>query len=154
MSEVISQIIIYLILVALIGGVIGYLIGKSSCEKESSCNEKVEGTHELHIDRKEQKDKDSISSDDLTNKPKEIGKKPTTLLLEPKNGEKDNLQLIKGIGKVLEKLLNDIGIYHFEQIANLTKDEIKWLDYSMAFPGRIERENWVTQAKELAQKSN
>jgi len=153
MSEVISQIIIYLILVALIGGVIGYLIGKSSCEKESSCDEKVEGTHELHIDRKEQKAKDSISSDDLTNEPKEIGKKPTTLLLEPKNGEKDNLQLIKGIGKVLEKLLNDIGIYHFEQIANLTKDEIKWLDHSMAFPGRIERENWVTQAKELAQKS-
>ena len=60
---------------------------------------------------------------------------------------------IKGVGKVSEKLLNDIGIYHFDQIANLTKKEITWLDNSMAFPGRIERENWVSQAKDLAQKS-
>ncbi len=144
MSEVVSQIIIYLILAALIGFVAGYLIGRASCTKNDSCNEKPKGTHELHIDQREQTD--------IGKKSKDVGERPI-LLLEPRGGKKDNLQLIKGIGNVLEKLLNDIGIYHFEQIANLTKEEIKWLDNSMAFPGRIEREDWVAQAKELAQNS-
>ncbi len=153
MFEIISQILIYFILVALIGWVAGYLIGRASCTKNSSCDEKSNGTHELHIDQKEPKSKDStFISSDSRKEPKELGEKPT-LLSAPREGEKDNLQLIKGVGKVSEKLLNDTGIYHFDQIANLTKKEITWLDNSMAFPGRIERENWVSQAKDLAQKS-
>ena len=141
MFEIISQILIYFILVALIGLVAGYLIGRASCTKNSTCDEKPKGTHELHINQKES-----------SNKKQEAGEKPT-LLSAPREGWKDNLQLIKGVGKVLEKFLNDTGIYHFDQIANLTKEEITWLDNSMAFPGRIERENWVSQAKDLAQKS-
>lgn len=79
----------------------------------------------------------------------ELGTQPL-LLTEPRNGKKDNLQLIKGVGSILEGVLNDIGIYHFDQIANLNSSEIKWLDRSIAFPGRIERERWVDQAKILA----
>ena len=67
-----------------------------------------------------------------------------------KSAEKDNLQLVKGIGKVLEKVLNDLGIYRFEQIVSWTKDEIVKIDEAIAFPGRIEREEWVKQAKQLA----
>jgi NADH-quinone oxidoreductase subunit E len=55
------------------------------------------------------------------------------------------------VGKVLEELLNKTGIYHFNQISNLTSDEISWLDNSMSFPGRIEREDWVSQATDLAE---
>ena len=155
MSEVVSQIIIYLILVALIGGTIGYLIGRASCTKKSTCNEKPQrSTHELHIDQIESNSKDAtLISSDLSNKPKEIGEKPT-LLSAPLEGEKDNLQLIKGVGKVSEKLLNDIGIYHFNQIANLTPKEVIWLNNAMGtFSGKIEREEWVSQSKELAQNS-
>ena len=146
MFEIISQILIYFILVALVGGIIGYLICEASCSKKSSsCNEKPKSTNKLHIDQIESNNKVSTPKED-------IGEEPN-LLLEPREGKKDNLQLIKGIGKVSENLLNDIGIYHFEQIANLTKEEVKWLDNSMAFPGRIEREEWVKQAKELSQNS-
>ena len=153
MSEIISQIIIYLILATLIGWVVGYLTGRASCDKTSSCNEKPKSTHELHINQRESKGEESISIDNVTNKPKEIGKKPA-LLSKPREGKKDDFLLIKGIGKVSEKLLNDIGIYHFDQIANLTKEEVIWLNNSIAvFPGKIEREDWVSQAKELAQNS-
>jgi len=148
MFEIASQIIICLILAALIGGIIGYLAGKSSCSKDK-CNEGPEGTHELHIDQKEKAT--STPSEVEVSPQEEIGEKPE-LLTQPKDGEKDNLQLIKGIGPVLEELLNKTGIFHFYQIANLTKEEISWLDNSMSFPGRIEREQWVEQAKVLVQK--
>ena len=62
---------------------------------------------------------------------------------------KDNLQLIKGIGKVLEKVLNDLGIYRFEQISSWTKEEVIKVDEPISFPGRIEREEWIKQAKQL-----
>ena len=145
-----SEGIIYFIFVALIGGVVGYLIGKSSCAKRSSCNEGKKGIHELHIDQREQLNKESTP---VSNEPKEVGKKPT-LLSEPREGEKDNLQLIKGIGKVSEKTLNELGIYYFYQIANFTKEEVIWLNSAIgAFPGKIEREKWVEQAKELVKNS-
>jgi len=64
--------------------------------------------------------------------------------------EKDNLRLIKGIGKVLEKTLNSLGIYKFEQIASWGKDDIKSVNRLLSFTGRIEREKWVKQAKKLA----
>jgi len=72
-----------------------------------------------------------------------------TLLKEAKNGKKDNLTLVKGIGKVLEERLNNLGVFHFEQIASWTKTEQAWIDKYMSFPGRIEREEWVQQAKKL-----
>ena len=144
MFEVAAQIIICLILAALLGWIIGYLMGRVGCCKDD-CNKTKKNTHELHIDNKE--------SDDtilILDTPTVVGTQPT-LLSEPREGGKDNLQLIKGIGQVLEPLLNETGIYHFDQIANLTEEEIVWLDNAMDFPGRIKREAWVSQAKDLAQ---
>lgn len=63
---------------------------------------------------------------------------------------KDDLKLLKGIGKGIEKKLNSIGIYNFIQISNLTASDIKLItDLIKFFPGRIERDNWVEQAKKL-----
>ena len=145
MFEVASQIIICLILAALLGWIIGYLMGKATCAKKGKCHKGVENSHELHIDNKAQEIVAPLNSD----KNVEVGTKPL-LLSEAREGGKDNLQRIKGVGKVLEALLNETGIYHFDQIANLSKEEILWLDNSMSFPGRIEREEWIAQAKELA----
>ena len=72
------------------------------------------------------------------------------VLTEPKNGKKDNLTRIKGIGKIIEGKLNDLGVFHFEQIAAWSEDEIKWVDSHLAFSGRIIREDWIGQAKILA----
>ena len=61
---------------------------------------------------------------------------------------KDELQIIKGIGPKMEKTLNDFGVYSFEQLANLAKEDIKVLANKLGgFPGRIERDKWVSQSK-------
>ncbi|MDV7188064.1 hypothetical protein R3X25_12290 [Lutibacter sp. TH_r2] len=63
---------------------------------------------------------------------------------------KDNLQLIKGVGALIEEKLNKIGIYNFKQISKLTSTDIdKITELIKFFPGRIERDNWVEQAKKL-----
>jgi predicted flap endonuclease-1-like 5' DNA nuclease len=68
----------------------------------------------------------------------------------PLNGKADDLKLIKGIGAKNEKICNDLGIYHFAQIADWSSDEAAWVGEHMAFPGRVEREHWIPQAKLLA----
>ncbi|MCL4157842.1 UNVERIFIED_CONTAM: hypothetical protein GTU68_025798 [Idotea baltica] len=65
-------------------------------------------------------------------------------------GEADDLKLIKGVGKVLEGKLNEAGIYHFWQVAALKGDQIADLEEEMSFPGRIERDDWISQAEEFA----
>jgi predicted flap endonuclease-1-like 5' DNA nuclease len=65
-------------------------------------------------------------------------------------GNADDLKLIKGIGPKNEKIGHALGIYHFRQIANWTPEEAAWVGHHMAFPGRIEREYWIPQAKLLA----
>lgn len=60
-----------------------------------------------------------------------------------------SLQKIKGIGRVIEDKLNRIGYYRLEQIANLTAEEKDRIEKELSFPGRIERDQWVEQAKAL-----
>src|SRR5690606_7672365 len=67
-----------------------------------------------------------------------------------REGGADKLTVIKGIGPVNEKKLNGLGIWHFDQIAAWKKKEVEWVGSYLAFPGRIEREDWVGQAKTLA----
>lgn len=67
--------------------------------------------------------------------------------------EADKLTDIKGVGKVLQKKLHDCGIYFYHQVANLDESGIEELQAQIPqFPGRIERDRWVEQAKELQQK--
>ena len=62
----------------------------------------------------------------------------------------DDLKLISGVGPKLEKTLNDIGIYKYEQVAAWKKADIKKVDDQLKFKGRIERDDWMKQAKVLA----
>jgi len=63
---------------------------------------------------------------------------------------KSNLKLIAGIGPFIENKLNDIGIYTFEQITQLDDELIGYItDAIQFFPGRIQRDDWVGQAKKL-----
>jgi len=62
----------------------------------------------------------------------------------------DDLKLISGVGPRIETILNDLGIYRFEQIAAWKKAERQWVDAHLKFGGRIERDDWVKQAKALA----
>jgi len=62
----------------------------------------------------------------------------------------EDLKRIRGIGVLIEKKLNQMGIVAYEQIANWTAEEIDRVSQSLDFKGRIERENWVEQARILA----
>ncbi|MBO6903122.1 MAG: ATP-binding cassette domain-containing protein [Rhizobiaceae bacterium] len=69
---------------------------------------------------------------------------------KPAAGGADNLTRISGIGPANEKKLNALGIWHFSQIAAWKKAEVEWVGSYLSFAGRIEREEWVKQAKALA----
>ena len=62
----------------------------------------------------------------------------------------EDLKRIRGIGVLIEKKLNQMGVVAYEQIANWTAQEIDRVSQSLDFKGRIERENWVEQARILA----
>ena len=64
--------------------------------------------------------------------------------------EKDDLTMISGIGPVIERRLNYIGIYTFRQISNFTPRDIEVInDTIVYFTGRIDRDEWVAQAVDL-----
>jgi len=79
-------------------------------------------------------------------------KKPQVLYTDgATDGEPDDLKKIKGIGPKFEGDLNAKGVYYYRQIAAWTAKDIKMIDDILdSFPGRIERDEWVKQAKELA----
>jgi predicted flap endonuclease-1-like 5' DNA nuclease len=65
-------------------------------------------------------------------------------------GEPDDLKLIVGIGPVLERMLHNLGVTTFRQIARWSERDSAEFDAKLPeFPGRITRDQWVTQAREL-----
>jgi NADH-quinone oxidoreductase subunit E len=71
-----------------------------------------------------------------------------------RGGKPDDLKIIVGIGPKLEALCHRLGFFHFDQIAAWTPAEIAWVDDSLeGFKGRVTRDGWVAQAKELAAKA-
>jgi NADH-quinone oxidoreductase subunit E len=183
--ELATEMLICLIIAALIGGIIGYLMGKiGRCDDA----EKREDTTEKNTLLKEEKvEKPASTATHLataavttsaatTNKGtsvlKEIeekieenlpghvqafqknldnieGDRPQ-ILPSPRDGIPDDLKEISGIGLKIEDALHDLGIYHYDQIANWSAENIRWIDNYLNFKGRVERENWVGQAKILS----
>jgi NADH-quinone oxidoreductase subunit E len=85
----------------------------------------------------------------LKSAPKAIDGRPE--LLKKAIGKADDLKLIHGVGPALEKLLNKIGVWHFDQIANWSAKELAWIDDKLeGFKGRAKRDDWIRQAKKLA----
>jgi predicted flap endonuclease-1-like 5' DNA nuclease len=73
---------------------------------------------------------------------------PPPLLDSP--GAPDDLKLIVGVGPVLERMLQQLGISRYRQIARWSERDIDEFDARLPeFPGRIRRDAWVTQAREL-----
>jgi small subunit ribosomal protein S2 len=70
-------------------------------------------------------------------------------LLTAPRGAPDDLAKLTGVGPQIVKKLNDQGVFHYWQIAAMTKPEAEKLDADLRFNGRIARDNWVDQAKAL-----
>lgn len=63
----------------------------------------------------------------------------------------DNLELLKGVGPKLNSLLKSLGVTSFEQVANWSAADVTEIDSKLGtFAGRISRDNWIDQAKLLA----
>ena len=77
------------------------------------------------------------------------GKKPR-LMAAPRKSGADDLKLISGVGPKLEGVLNELGFWHFDQISKWTPEEIAWVYSRLKFKGRIESDDWVSQATKLA----
>jgi large subunit ribosomal protein L21 len=69
------------------------------------------------------------------------------------SSEGNDLTQLSGVGPALLKKLNAAGITTFAQIAAWTEADVAEFDEKLSFKGRIEREGWIAQAKELASKS-
>lgn len=78
--------------------------------------------------------------------PEDIG----SALFDKPEGEPDDLKKISGVGPVLEGKLHDLGITKYAQVAAFTPEQIAMVDDRLNFKGRIERDNWLSQAAELA----
>ena len=156
MLEIASQMILCLLLAALIGFIIGYLFGKSTCASDD-CGQDIDthtsSNHNTTLDKTQN---NAPSSATVSATPVATATEATKavsipeLLSGPRNGKKDNLTRIKGIGLKIDETLNGMGIYHFDQVASWTEEHALWVDSQTAFPGRVQRENWVEQAKALA----
>ena len=72
------------------------------------------------------------------------------VLTAARDGGADDLKLLKGVGPKLEQTLNELGFYHFDQVAAWTPAQVAWVDSRLKFKGRIERDGWIEQAKILA----
>ncbi len=76
---------------------------------------------------------------------------PTFERIAAPRGAPDDLKKITGVGPVLEQKLNDLGIFHYWQIAALNDDDMKALDEDLALHGRISRDDWIGQARTLGE---
>ncbi|MCV2890188.1 NADH-quinone oxidoreductase subunit NuoE [Ruegeria aquimaris] len=80
----------------------------------------------------------------------EAGEEQPLTLSAAREGGADDLKLLKGVGPKLEGVLNELGFYHFDQIAAWTPAQVAWVDERLKFKGRIERDGWIEQARQLA----
>jgi NADH-quinone oxidoreductase subunit E len=86
--------------------------------------------------------------------PKEVNpvaeKGGETPLFATPEGAANDLKLIAGVGPVLERRLNALGITQWQQVAKLTPEQIEQVEGSLNFKGRVARDNWLAQAEVLA----
>lgn len=82
-----------------------------------------------------------------------VGSRPRALSREDLD-EIDELQRISGVGPVIQKTLHDLGIFRFAQIADWDQGNKDWVNAYLAFKGRIDRERWVEQAREIVNTTN
>lgn len=82
--------------------------------------------------------------------PKAADTAPAAVFTAPA-GAADDLKKISGVGPALEKKLHAFGVTQFAQIAAFTPEDVVKLDDALSFKGRIERDDWIDQAKTLSE---
>ena len=76
------------------------------------------------------------------------------LFKSPVQGKKDDLKRISGVGPKLERVLNRNGVFYFWQVSEWSAKDVEFIDARLdVFKGRIDRDDWVSQAKKLKRDS-
>jgi NADH-quinone oxidoreductase subunit E len=114
-----------------------------TAKAEAAANAKVKGeTRAEGGDAGEKQPAAAVAKPSLNDKNRPAGiERPATV---------DDLKLISGVGPKIEGTLHELGIFTFAQVASWKKAEREWVDGYLNFKGRIERDDWVKQAKALA----
>jgi predicted flap endonuclease-1-like 5' DNA nuclease len=76
------------------------------------------------------------------------GQRPESLPAARAGGP-DDLTKIKGIGPKSVEKLHALGVFHFDQIAAWNVENARWVGAALAIPGRVERNKWIQQAREI-----
>ncbi len=117
---------------------------RSDSDREASTHS---GEGPLSSTGDEQADDKNASPDDVA----EGAERKPRGLDGPRQGSGDDLREIRGVGPKLADALNEIGVYHFDQIAGWTPEEVAWIDRNLeGFKGRATRDDWTGQARSLS----
>ena len=112
--------------------------------------ESMVGSEETRVDPV---DPEALGDDlDASNEPtdEDAGEDADPDDIEVGRHSRDNLKLIKGVGPAIEKTLNELGIFRFSQIAEMSEYDIDRVANRLkGFRSRIHREDWMGQAREL-----
>ena len=142
MIETASLIVVNLIIAALIGMIIGYLVGKSS----NSTYKPSKNDTNTNDNKVDVKSKTSVNP--IFRKNSNVDNKPL-ILSSPRPSGKDKLIKIKGINLKVEKDLNKLGIFHFNQIAAWSNKNCDWIEEFLLLQGIAKKNQWIEQAKIL-----
>ena len=142
MLDIASQIVINLVIAGIIGFILGYLLGRNSYPKIES----IENDNRVDDLREERIVKSTLNP--IFKKNSILDYKPL-ILTSPKPSGKDPLIKIKGINSKIECDLNNLGIYHFEQISSWSTKNCDWIEGFLHFPGCAKNNQWIDQAKIL-----
>ena len=143
MIETASLIVVNLIIAAIIGMIIGYLIGKNSGSTYKPSNSENKNDKDQTSDVKS---KSSVNP--IFRKNSSVDNKPL-ILSSPRPSGKDKLIKIKGIDLKVEKDLNKLGIFHYNQIAAWSNKNCDWIEEFLQLPGTAKKNQWIEQAKIL-----
>lgn len=140
MLEIASLIVVNLIIAGVIGFIMGYLVGKNSFPSIKPIG------NENRSEDKNEKVKHAINP--IFKKNSALDSKPL-ILTSPNLTGKDSLTKIKGITSKIESDLNNLGIYHFEQISKWSNKNCEWIEEFLLLPKIVRGNQWVEQAKVL-----
>lgn len=169
MSDSIIEVILLVLLVFFVGCILGYLLHRviapsrkrlTTPESHASNTEDKPETlkiAELKVPAAAVRTNRSSNGPDNARNPRARitnsqgnGTQPKGLPT-PRGGSPDPLQMISGVGPKIESRLHELGIFHFDQIAAWSEEQEQWVDGYLKFKGRIGRDEWVQQARLLAE---
>lgn len=146
MIEVASLIAVNLLIAAFIGLLIGFFLGRAS---KASYTPPVDNTEYLDDGAELKSNPRKTNINPVFRQNSNVDNKPL-ILASPRQSGKDNLLKIKGINETIENDLNDLGIFHFDQMSKWSAKNCDWVEEFLQLKGCVKKYQWVDQARILA----